>query len=504
MAHAVGLLREMVTTTSPVTEPIETPRRRTATNLCSSMVAMLPSVISDDGLETLVHHQYKSGHWSILDHALNGWWECVVKQMPMWLAPNLITLIGSIWYLASVPVGLQYSETCTETDEISFLPLANLFIAVALFAYQTLDAIDGKQARRTKSSSPLGQLFDHGCDALTTCAVAWNGLFAFGLGVSSESFMVFSVLLLAFFLGQWEEYHTHVLSTNVRGIGVTEGQCFLILFHVACAFVPCGFWAVQRTIFQLPPSAALPGGMIIRSSLRIIFAYTAVAAMGFVALAFVCRVIVRHGHYKSIGHLLGPAAVTATGMLLFVDPSRSWFGPVVHAGDAQSGVLPLADVHPGLLFLCFSLSITYMSTQIIVYSMAHDAFPQLQWSALAFPLVAVIAYLPASRQYSSLALEVYLGLLVAIYAYFVVVAMNQITTRLDIHAFKIKHHASHHANDDAMPAPVAQVPLAPQPAAAAAKKRVRPTTPLVAKPAAPSRSHSSSAGRSRSKDARRR
>ena len=28
--------------------------------------------------------------------------------------------------------------------------------------YLHLDCVDGKQARRTKSSSPLGQLFDHG------------------------------------------------------------------------------------------------------------------------------------------------------------------------------------------------------------------------------------------------------------------------------------------------------------------------------------------------------
>jgi ethanolaminephosphotransferase len=28
--------------------------------------------------------------------------------------------------------------------------------------------VDGKQARRTNSSSPLGQLFDHGCDAINT------------------------------------------------------------------------------------------------------------------------------------------------------------------------------------------------------------------------------------------------------------------------------------------------------------------------------------------------
>lgn len=29
-----------------------------------------------------------------------------------------------------------------------------------------MDAIDGKQARRTGTSSPLGELFDHGCDAI--------------------------------------------------------------------------------------------------------------------------------------------------------------------------------------------------------------------------------------------------------------------------------------------------------------------------------------------------
>ncbi len=30
-----------------------------------------------------------------------------------------------------------------------------------------MDAIDGKQARRTSSSSPLGELFDHGCDSVS-------------------------------------------------------------------------------------------------------------------------------------------------------------------------------------------------------------------------------------------------------------------------------------------------------------------------------------------------
>ena len=37
-----------------------------------------------------------------------------------------------------------------------------LLVAVLLFLSHTLDGIDGKQARRTGSSNPLGELFDHG------------------------------------------------------------------------------------------------------------------------------------------------------------------------------------------------------------------------------------------------------------------------------------------------------------------------------------------------------
>lgn len=42
----------------------------------------------------------------------------------------------------------------TDIEFISF--------GIGLFIYQSLDAIDGKQARRTQQSGPLGELFDHG------------------------------------------------------------------------------------------------------------------------------------------------------------------------------------------------------------------------------------------------------------------------------------------------------------------------------------------------------
>ena len=45
---------------------------------------------------------------------------------------------------------------------------AFLLAGVGLFIYQSLDAIDGKQARRTGSATPLGELFDHGCDSVSS------------------------------------------------------------------------------------------------------------------------------------------------------------------------------------------------------------------------------------------------------------------------------------------------------------------------------------------------
>jgi hypothetical protein len=38
----------------------------------------------------------------------------------------------------------------------------NYFGLNEMMLMQTFDAVDGKQARRTNSSSPLGELFDHG------------------------------------------------------------------------------------------------------------------------------------------------------------------------------------------------------------------------------------------------------------------------------------------------------------------------------------------------------
>ncbi len=82
----------------------------------------------------------------------------MVELLPLWMAPNLVTLMGTLIMVATTVVVLAFCPRLEgEAPQWSYI-----LCALGLFIYQTMDAIDGKQARRTGSSSPLGQLFDHG------------------------------------------------------------------------------------------------------------------------------------------------------------------------------------------------------------------------------------------------------------------------------------------------------------------------------------------------------
>lgn len=100
--------------------------------------------------------------------------------------------------------------------------------AIGLFLYQSLDAIDGyvyifsatakrqaqisiverrKQARRTGMAGPLGEMFDHGCDALNTTVrhtgCFWETVFSsFCLPSSSKSSYVRARSILVGHLGR--------------------------------------------------------------------------------------------------------------------------------------------------------------------------------------------------------------------------------------------------------------------------------------------------------------
>jgi len=59
--------------------------------------------------------------------------------------------------------------------------------ALCMWLYSTFDNVDGKQARRTGTSSPLGEIFDHGCDALNCTVGGLVQVALMGLGRTDYS-----------------------------------------------------------------------------------------------------------------------------------------------------------------------------------------------------------------------------------------------------------------------------------------------------------------------------
>ena len=84
--------------------------------------------------------------------------------------------------------------------------------AFGLFVYQTLDAVDGKQARRTGSSTPLGELFDHGCDAISMVVVINGAAVALKLGDLPDWMLFLSITAgTMFYLTHWRAYVSGVV-----------------------------------------------------------------------------------------------------------------------------------------------------------------------------------------------------------------------------------------------------------------------------------------------------
>ncbi|KAL3644615.1 Cholinephosphotransferase 1 [Castilleja foliolosa] len=184
-------------------------------------------------------HRYKySGvdHSYVSKYVLNPFWTRCVHLFPLWMPPNGITLMGFMFLVTSALLGYIYSPQL-DSPPPRWVHFAH---GLLLFLYQTFDAVDGKQARRTSSSSPLGELFDHGCDAL---ACAFESL-AFGSTAmcGRNAFWFWVISVVPFYCATWESYFTNTLILPVVN-GPTEGLMLIYVTHFFTAFVGAEWWA---------------------------------------------------------------------------------------------------------------------------------------------------------------------------------------------------------------------------------------------------------------------
>ncbi|XP_040567438.1 cholinephosphotransferase 1 [Lepeophtheirus salmonis] len=193
--------------------------------------------LKESQLLNLKKHKYSTVNISLLDPLFQIWWNTVIHYVPLWVAPNLLTIVGLI-VNALTSLILVFETNCATTEAPGY---AWYLCALGLFIYQTLDAIDGKQARRTNTTSSLGELFDHGCDSITTIFISISAGCCFRLGKEPELLFfqcVFCCLL--FYSTHWDAYITRTVLFGK--FDVTECQTGLMLLLVASGMFGIQIW----------------------------------------------------------------------------------------------------------------------------------------------------------------------------------------------------------------------------------------------------------------------
>lgn len=185
------------------------------------MFALRHQYLSKVDLRGFDHYRYNCQDTSPLsNYVMHPFWNQVIRICPLWIAPNLLTFVGFLCCVAHnlLPAVFDYNFRSGSADAAHPIPDWVWFtVSALLFFAHTLDGIDGKQARRTQTSSALGELFDHGCDSWSTLFITVTFYSVLGRdedGFSIPIFRMYLVLWVVFFtfhVSHWEKYNTGVL-----------------------------------------------------------------------------------------------------------------------------------------------------------------------------------------------------------------------------------------------------------------------------------------------------
>ncbi|XP_052185095.1 choline/ethanolaminephosphotransferase 1-like isoform X3 [Diospyros lotus] len=372
-------------------------------------------------------HRYKySGvdHSYVAKYVLQPFWTRFVNFFPLWMPPNMITLTGFMFLVISTFLGYIYSPHLDSPPP----RWVNFAHGLLLFLYQTFDAVDGKQARRTSSSSPLGELFDHGCDALACTLEA----LAFGstamCGRTTFWFWVISAVL--FYCATWEHFFTNTLILPAIN-GPTEGLMLIYLSHFFTAIVGSEWWAQHLGkslpfLSWVPLVSELPTN---RAVLFLMIAFGVIPTISF-NLVNVYKIIqLRKGSMLLALAMLYPFAVLLGGVLVwdYLSPHdiiRNYPHLVVLGTGLAFGFLVgrmilahLCDEPKGLkTSMCMSLLYLPLAIANALTARLNDGIPLVdeRWVLL-----------------------LYCAYTAALYLYFAISVIHEITTALGIYCFRI-------------------------------------------------------------------
>ena len=300
---------------------------------------------------------------------------CVDQWTPRSIAPNSITLIGLSFMIAAYTIIWMHVPSMDSTvfDESppNWIYLCN---AVALLLYQTLDNMDGKQARRTGSSSPMGLLFDHGCDAINSLFGSANWMIAMALHPQKDALLCWIILFgpyALFYIGTWEEYFTGALIMPIIN-GPNEGLLGGALMSLTSYWYGSQFWHESSWWNVLQPHVATLVPSLTDVTLRNCDLLVAAAMIGFVqeVVSKIVLVMWRYGS-RVLWNLLPFATLIACSTIIGCHKMELW----VQA--------------PRLCLHLIAILFVEMTTALMLAHMSDERYQCFRWTLL--PLVILTA-----------------------------------------------------------------------------------------------------------------
>jgi ethanolaminephosphotransferase len=303
--------------------------------------------------------------------------------------------------------------------------------ALGIWMYSTFDNIDGKQARRTGTSSGLGELFDHGIDSLN-CTLA-SVLHTAAMGLGSTQLGAFTALIpcLPMFFSTWETYHTHTLYLGYFN-GPTEGLIIAIIIMVLSGIYGPQIWRGQV--------ADVFGHKELFGTHSFLDYWVAIVFGSFmIAHLPACVYNVVQARRRQ-GLPVLPVFMEWTSIVIFTVSVMGWLW------SPYSTLL--ANNH--LVLFCIVMSFVFgrMTTKIILAHLIRQPFPY--WTSMLVPLIggAILANLPylgfpaVSAGFELWYLRFYLVYAFVIYMHWAFLVINRITTFLNINCLTIKKDKS--------------------------------------------------------------
>lgn len=380
--------------------------------------------IPQAALENLARYRYSCVDASPFSRlVMQPYWNLMIRFVPLSIAPNMLTLIGFAAVIANFLTVLYFCPTLDCGDAPAWVFLS---CAVGLQWYSLLDNLDGRQARRTANSSPLGELFDHGCDCLAVPigALTASGIARFGSGVTSVVQLL--VMTGAFWFATWEEYHTGSLYLGVFN-GPTEGIQIVAGLYLLTYFMGAGIWR-----WDAASALGLPEGSLFGWDLSTVTAISCAAPM-VVTIVFNIKSVV--DKLRAEKRSPTSALLHAGTFAIFATCTLSWFLVATDAWEAW----------PHLFHMAVGLCFGELTSRLILAHVTMQEFAMVQrplYLLLATVVNCVVGefvtaapFLGSHTQSAAVLLVVEL----ALFAHYFVSICTEICDFLGIFALRINH-----------------------------------------------------------------